>query len=297
MIDDPLDAHRQLRRRIDENPELVARGIHPHVAESAARLLFRQLGTGAQRRLYEPDRMIQELVGAIYVCAERGPPGECVGDDVIRHAIEPDALPDGRCVSREEPRLARLILPPLPAGEIDTPLVRRHRIYRQRTVRQNVLAEVEVLARPFEQDCSSCENSISTTHRLRDISDERPTRPLGFNGSGNRKNSSRERPSNPARTMCIHHEPLRERCAIKCMNADCFPLSVPLPTSNPGDQEPGVVRTFCTDCTICTLSLDSPSMTRLPTTEARIRFADVVNDVAFRGERVVLQRHGKDIAA
>ena len=38
-------------------------------------------------------------------------------------------------------------------------------------------------------------------------------------------------------------------------------------------------------------------MTRMPATEARNRFADVVNDVAFRGERVILQRHGKDIAA
>ncbi|HYN80455.1 MAG TPA: type II toxin-antitoxin system Phd/YefM family antitoxin [Gemmatimonadaceae bacterium] len=38
-------------------------------------------------------------------------------------------------------------------------------------------------------------------------------------------------------------------------------------------------------------------MTRLPATEARIRFAELVNDVAFGGERVVLQRHGKDIAA
>jgi len=38
-------------------------------------------------------------------------------------------------------------------------------------------------------------------------------------------------------------------------------------------------------------------MTRLPATEARIRFSEVVNDVAFRGQRVVLQRHGKDIAA
>lgn len=38
-------------------------------------------------------------------------------------------------------------------------------------------------------------------------------------------------------------------------------------------------------------------MTRMPATEARNRFADIVNDVAFRGERVILQRHGKDIAA
>lgn len=38
-------------------------------------------------------------------------------------------------------------------------------------------------------------------------------------------------------------------------------------------------------------------MIRMPATEARNRFADIVNDVAFRGERVILQRHGKDIAA
>lgn len=35
----------------------------------------------------------------------------------------------------------------------------------------------------------------------------------------------------------------------------------------------------------------------MPATEARNRFADIVNDVAFRGERIILQRHGKDIAA
>ncbi len=38
-------------------------------------------------------------------------------------------------------------------------------------------------------------------------------------------------------------------------------------------------------------------MTRMPATEARNRFSDIVNGVAFRGERVILQRHGKDIAA
>jgi len=38
-------------------------------------------------------------------------------------------------------------------------------------------------------------------------------------------------------------------------------------------------------------------MTRMPATEARNRFSDIVNDVAFRRERVILQRHGKDIAA
>lgn len=38
-------------------------------------------------------------------------------------------------------------------------------------------------------------------------------------------------------------------------------------------------------------------MTRMPATEARNRFSGIVNDVAFRGERVILQRHGKDIAA
>ncbi len=38
-------------------------------------------------------------------------------------------------------------------------------------------------------------------------------------------------------------------------------------------------------------------MTRIPASAARERFAEVVNDVAFREERVVLHRHGKDVAA
>jgi len=39
------------------------------------------------------------------------------------------------------------------------------------------------------------------------------------------------------------------------------------------------------------------AMTRIPASKAREQFADVLNDVAFRGERVVLHRHGKDVAA
>jgi prevent-host-death family protein len=38
-------------------------------------------------------------------------------------------------------------------------------------------------------------------------------------------------------------------------------------------------------------------MTRIPASEARLQFAEVVNKVAFGGERVVLHRHGKDVAA
>ncbi len=38
-------------------------------------------------------------------------------------------------------------------------------------------------------------------------------------------------------------------------------------------------------------------MTRLPATKAREQFADVINRVTYRGERVVLERHGKRVAA
>ena len=38
-------------------------------------------------------------------------------------------------------------------------------------------------------------------------------------------------------------------------------------------------------------------MTDLTVTEARDTLADVVNRVAFKGERVVLRRHGKAVAA
>lgn len=38
-------------------------------------------------------------------------------------------------------------------------------------------------------------------------------------------------------------------------------------------------------------------MTRIPASEARLQFAQVVNKVAFGGERIRLHRHGKDVAA
>jgi len=38
-------------------------------------------------------------------------------------------------------------------------------------------------------------------------------------------------------------------------------------------------------------------MTRMTTGEARQSFSDTVNRVAYRGERIVLRRRGKDVAA
>ena len=38
-------------------------------------------------------------------------------------------------------------------------------------------------------------------------------------------------------------------------------------------------------------------MPRLAASEVRHQFAEVVNRVAFGGERIVLHRHGKDVAA
>jgi prevent-host-death family protein len=38
-------------------------------------------------------------------------------------------------------------------------------------------------------------------------------------------------------------------------------------------------------------------MTRIPASEARLQFAEIVNKVAFGGERILLHRHGKDVAA
>ena len=38
-------------------------------------------------------------------------------------------------------------------------------------------------------------------------------------------------------------------------------------------------------------------MTRLPASKAREQFADIVNRVSYRGERVLLERHGKGVAA
>lgn len=38
-------------------------------------------------------------------------------------------------------------------------------------------------------------------------------------------------------------------------------------------------------------------MTRLTTTKARDAFSDIINRVSYRGERIVLERHGKDVVA
>jgi prevent-host-death family protein len=38
-------------------------------------------------------------------------------------------------------------------------------------------------------------------------------------------------------------------------------------------------------------------MTRLPSAKVREQFADIINRVSYRGERVVLERHGKSVAA
>src|SRR5882672_9250954 len=65
-------------------------------------------------------------------------------------------------------------------------------------------------------------------------------------------------------------------------------------------------RTICQYCIECTFLLyyqlpaaEDVSMPRIriPATEAREKLADILNDVAFRGERVLLERHGKSIAA
>ena len=38
-------------------------------------------------------------------------------------------------------------------------------------------------------------------------------------------------------------------------------------------------------------------MARLPASKVRANLADTLNRVAYRGERIVLYRHGKDLAA
>lgn len=38
-------------------------------------------------------------------------------------------------------------------------------------------------------------------------------------------------------------------------------------------------------------------MTHLPATKAREQFAEIVNRVSYRGERVILERRGKRVAA
>ena len=39
------------------------------------------------------------------------------------------------------------------------------------------------------------------------------------------------------------------------------------------------------------------SSNRLPASKARERFAEILNEVSVRGDRIVLERHGKTVAA
>lgn len=39
------------------------------------------------------------------------------------------------------------------------------------------------------------------------------------------------------------------------------------------------------------------SVTRLPVSQVRERFSEILSEVAYGHERIVLQRHGKDVAA
>lgn len=43
--------------------------------------------------------------------------------------------------------------------------------------------------------------------------------------------------------------------------------------------------------------MNTRRLARIPTTDARERLAELVNAVAYGGARIVLQRHGKNVAA
>jgi prevent-host-death family protein len=43
--------------------------------------------------------------------------------------------------------------------------------------------------------------------------------------------------------------------------------------------------------------MPSPRLARIATSDAREQLAELVNAVAYGGSRVILQRHGKDVAA
>jgi prevent-host-death family protein len=44
-------------------------------------------------------------------------------------------------------------------------------------------------------------------------------------------------------------------------------------------------------------TIRAADVNRVPASKARERLADILSDVAARGDRVILHRHGKDVAA
>ena len=69
-------------------------------------------------------------------------------------------------------------------------------------------------------------------------------------------------------------------------------LSKPESGASSGDH-----RTCAGLCRVYTLSIRYMPMTRIPVTKARKTLSDVVSHVAFGGDRVVLSRNGRDLAA
>jgi len=51
------------------------------------------------------------------------------------------------------------------------------------------------------------------------------------------------------------------------------------------------------DLIVPTNMASKKTVVRAPTSEVRERLADLVTDVAYRNYRIILQRHGKDMAA
>ena len=61
-----------------------------------------------------------------------------------------------------------------------------------------------------------------------------------------------------------------------------------------------MLRTLCTFCTFyrpSTIDHRPPMPSTISTSKAREFLADLITEVAYKGERVILTRHGKAIAA
>ena len=56
-------------------------------------------------------------------------------------------------------------------------------------------------------------------------------------------------------------------------------------------------KTYRTLCTILQASGDPQVTEKISTAEARSQFAEVINQVAYRGVRIVLTKHDKEVAA
>jgi hypothetical protein len=143
------------------------------VAQPADGCFLGELRAFGERRLDEPDRVKEHLVGAVDVRAGGGARRGAIGREVVGDAVVAQAELLRRRIGDRVLRLPRVFLPPALPGEVDREPVARHLEGVGGDAGRGILADVELLPRPFENDATDPHQALLAAHRLGDLLHER----------------------------------------------------------------------------------------------------------------------------